>query len=149
MNASFKVSPVDFVRTVKVNRLVAVLIALAVWAFCAGMFTLISTTIWPGQMKLTESVFCDEARPEAIVVSDTYSTGDGETTTNFTLYCMGERGDVVDIGWARPFLLVLAVNAVGMLVLLLLLVSTVKRVRASGSPPCGPEDPIAPSPISG
>ncbi|MBC2641962.1 hypothetical protein H5400_24415 [Rhodococcus wratislaviensis] len=74
----------------------------------AGMFTLILSVIWPGQAVYLAPVFCEPPVSEAMVVSDTYATGDG-TSTDFALYCVGERGQTLDEGWLRPFLLLWAV----------------------------------------
>ena len=39
----------------------------------------------------------------------------GETVTEFSLYCMGPRGDATDHGFMRPFLLISVVNGVAIL----------------------------------
>ncbi|MDV7351921.1 hypothetical protein R4282_02670 [Rhodococcus oxybenzonivorans] len=72
-----------------------------------GFLTLISSLIWPGQAVYLAPVFCEQPGHDAVVVSDTYSTGDGRST-NFTLYCVGERGQTTDKGWLQPFLLMWA-----------------------------------------
>ncbi len=56
-----------------------------------GMFTLVASVIWPGQAVYLAPVFCEQPMDEGMVVSDTYSDGDG-TSTNFALYCVGDRG---------------------------------------------------------
>lgn len=61
--------------------------------------------VWPGELKLTAPLFCTDAQPEPFIVSDTYTEG-GETITNFTMYCMGPRGDATDVGFGRPFFVV-------------------------------------------
>lgn len=82
----------------------------AALTFVAVMTTIVITiAIWPGEAKLTAGLLCPDAMPDAFVVSDTYNPAPGETVTNFTMYCMGPRGDVEDVGFGRPFwLLVLA-----------------------------------------
>nr|WP_246044859.1 hypothetical protein [Rhodococcus oryzae] len=72
--------------------------------FGAGFLTLISSVIWPGQALYLAPLFCEQPTGEAVVVSDTYASGDG-TSTDFTLYCVGDRGQTIDAGWLRPFLL--------------------------------------------
>ncbi|MDY7101765.1 MAG: hypothetical protein S0880_11310 [Actinomycetota bacterium] len=82
-------------------------------AFCAVMLTVIVTIgIWPGELKLTAPLLCSDTQPDAFVVADTYSIRPGETTTNFTMYCMGPRGDTTDVGFLRPAALLTAVHAV-------------------------------------
>ncbi|TJZ80466.1 hypothetical protein FCG67_05195 [Rhodococcus oryzae] len=65
---------------------------------------MISSVIWPGQALYLAPLFCEQPTGEAVVVSDTYASGDG-TSTDFTLYCVGDRGQTIDAGWLRPFLL--------------------------------------------
>lgn len=82
---------------------------------------LIAIAIWPGEMKLVAPLFCSDAQPDAFVVTDTYSVQPGETTTNFTLYCMGPRGDATDKGFLLPFLVVSALNGTVLMTALLVL----------------------------
>jgi hypothetical protein len=81
------------------------------FVFTITMLSLITSVIWPGQAKLLAPLFCDDARPDAFVVSDTYSSAPGETSTSFTLYCVGPRGDHTDVGWFKPFLGICVMNA--------------------------------------
>lgn len=94
----------------RVGGLVAMLIAFAFVGLVGSC--LITIAIWPGQIKLLAPIFCTDAQPDPFVVSDTYSPRPGETVTDFTLYCMGERGDSTDHGFLRPFLLISVVNGV-------------------------------------
>ena len=80
----------------------------------------ITIGIWPGQVKLLAPIFCTDAQPDAFVVADTYSPQPGETVTNFSLYCMGPRGDATDHGFMKPFLLISVVNGVAIVALLML-----------------------------
>ncbi len=80
----------------------------------------ITIGIWPGQVKLLAPLFCTDAQPDAFVVADTYSPQPGETVTNFSLYCMGPRGDATDHGFMKPFLLISVLN--GFFVLLILII---------------------------
>jgi hypothetical protein len=114
--------------------------------FFGSMATiLIAVAIWPGEVKLVAPLFCTDAQPDAFVVSDTYSTQPGETTTNFTLYCMGPGGDATDHGYFLPFLATMALNTV-LIVLLVVVASIIGRLRrrapkeperASLEPPAG------------
>ena len=95
------------------SRVGGVLALLFAFAFVGVIGScLITIGIWPGQVKLLAPVFCSDAQPDAFVVSDTYNPHPGETVTNYTLYCMGERGDSTDHGFMRPFLLISVVNGV-------------------------------------
>ncbi len=94
---------------------------IAVFALTLAALTLssvITVAIWPGELKLTAPLFCEDDQPETFVVSDTETSG-GETTTNYTLYCVGPRGDATDAGFFGPFMVVTAVH--GLLLWLFLL----------------------------
>jgi hypothetical protein len=87
--------------------------AIVLLAFTAMIVTVTVTVgIWPGELKLLAPVFCTDAQPDAFVVSDTTNVQPGETTVNFTLYCMGERGDYTSHGWFGPFILAMGIHAV-------------------------------------
>lgn len=64
---------------------------------------LLPGVIWPGEIELTAPLFCSAPYTEPMVVSDTIRHSDGEST-NFTLYCVGSRGEFTDAGFLRPFL---------------------------------------------
>lgn len=86
------------------NPLLAVIGTLAVALFIGVMLTcVVSIGIWPGEAKLLAPILCTDARPDAVVVYDTYSVRPGETITDFSLYCMGPSGDVTDHGWGKVF----------------------------------------------
>ena len=94
-------------------------------AFFALMTTIVvAGAIWPGEAKLTAPLFCSDDKPDAFVVVDRSNPAPGETVYNFSLYCMGERGQTEEIGWLRPNLVLtlghalLIVALVGGLVLL-------------------------------
>lgn len=78
----------------------------------------ITIGIWPGQVKLLAPLFCTDAQPDAFVVADTYSPRPGETVTNFSLYCMGPRGDATDHGFLKPFLLISVLNGLFVFIIL-------------------------------
>lgn len=85
------------------RRLWSSLITAVVVVVVAIFVALISSVIWPGQVAHLAPLFCDDPAPTGMVVSDTFATDDG-TSTNFTLYCVGARGQSVDAGWLQPFL---------------------------------------------
>lgn len=87
-------------------------VAAGVFTFAVLMISILTSVIWPGQAELLGPIFCNDARPDAFVVSDTYSSGPGETSTNFTMYCVGPRGDHRDVGWFWPFVGICIMNAV-------------------------------------
>lgn len=79
-----------------------------------GLFSslLITVGIWPGEAKLLAPILCTDAQPDPFVVTDTYSSPSGETAIDFSLYCMGPRGDSTDHGFLVPFLMISLVNGV-------------------------------------
>lgn len=82
--------------------------------------------IWLGQAVYLAPLLCEEPTSEGIVVSDTYATGDG-TSTNFTLHCVGDRGQTIDAGWLRPFLLIWSVYL--LVVAIVVVVALISRKR--------------------
>ena len=80
----------------------ALLLGLAVMAGAALLLTILTSVIWPGEAKLTAPLLCPDHRPDAFVVVDSYSSAPGETSYDFSLYCMGDRGDVTEVGYFRP-----------------------------------------------
>ena len=93
--------------------------------FAATMLTIVTTlVIWPGELKLSAPLFCTDAQPDAFVVSDTYRVQPGETTTNYTMYCMGPRGDVTDVGFFGPFVATIALH----MILIAVIVAALLRV---------------------
>lgn len=97
----------------------------------------ITLGIWPGELKLLAPFFCTDAQPDAFVVSDTYSPQPGETVTNFTMYCMGPRGDATDVGFLKPFLAISIVNGLAIVVAVVglgLLRRVLKRGRGGNRP---------------
>ncbi|MDV8003948.1 hypothetical protein [Rhodococcus sp. IEGM 1318] len=85
------------------SRRIVPLVISVVMIVVVGIFAaLLSSVIWPGQVAQLAPIFCDDPTSSAMVVSDTFTDGDG-TSTNFTLYCVGSRGQTVDAGWLLPF----------------------------------------------
>ena len=95
----------------------------------------ITIGIWPGQVKLVAPVFCTDAQPDPFVVADSYRPRPGETVTEFSLYCMGPRGDATDHGFMRPFLLISVVNGVAILGLATLVGLLIRTAARSGKRP--------------
>ncbi|NEA22019.1 hypothetical protein [Actinomadura bangladeshensis] len=63
------------------------------------LLTIGSTSLLPGQARLTGPLFCAEPYTDPVVVRD-----ETARAINFTLYCTGERGERHEIGWLRPSL---------------------------------------------
>jgi hypothetical protein len=92
--------------------LLALVILLGVSAFTASMLMV----IYPGSFKLTAPLLCPADQPDPFVVRYSYQTSDG-TSTNFTLFCMGERGQFTEVGTWAPFALLAGFVTAGLLVL--------------------------------
>ncbi|MET9487020.1 hypothetical protein [Nocardia sp. NPDC006630] len=89
------------------SRLLVTVLSTAVGA---GVFScVVPVAIWPGEAKLTAPLFCSAPFTEPMVVSDTTHDSEG-TSTNYTLYCVGERGALTDEGFALPMLVLLAAH---------------------------------------
>lgn len=91
-----------------------------------GAFSIIvPVAIWPGEAKLTAPLFCSDPATEPMVVSDTFHDSEG-TSTNYTLYCVGDHGILTNEGFALPMLVMLTahVTIVAALVLLASLFKT-------------------------
>lgn len=73
--------------------------------FVAAMSICVLPPIWPGELKLTAPIFCISSelggRYTPMVVTDSVSTGDG-TAYNWTLYCVGPRGETKNAGYGLP-----------------------------------------------
>ena len=119
----------------------AILSAFAFVAFAALMTTtLVTMAIWPGEAKLTAPVFCTGETTDAFVVFDRYSAQPGETTYNYSLYCMGPRGQVDEVGFSRPAA-VLTVGHAALIVVVaggVLLLRRRRRVTRAGTPQDAP-----------
>ena len=129
---------------------VGCLVGLGILAFTAIMTTVIVTVgIWPGEAKLVAPILCPDDRPDPFVVADSHQVSPGETSYNFTLYCMGPRGEHTDVGFSRPLLLPPVLHAViAPALIALVTVAIVARPRRRDRPPSDtPADPTA-GPIS-
>jgi hypothetical protein len=105
---------------------------------------LLTIGIWPGEVKLVAPLFCTDAQPDPFVVADTYSPQPGETVTNFSLYCMGPRGDATDHGFLWPFMATAMLNGI-VLWLLVTVPDAIRwiRSRAGGGGSGGRPEPVA------
>ncbi len=104
-------------------------VGVVVLLFASSMITiLLGVAIWPGEAKLTAPFLCPDGQPDAFVVTDTYNVQPGETTTNFTLYCVGPDGDSTDVGFGIPMLLLMAGHTV-ILLLASIALSVLTAVR--------------------
>ena len=99
---------------------------------------------YPNALKLAAPSLCPDDKPDAFVVRYDVQTSDG-TGTNFTLFCMSERGEIEEVGTWQP-LLVLFVIVAGILYVLIFLLWLVGRIRkmAGGEvdPMMPPSDPL-------
>jgi len=141
------------------RRTIIVLVLVAIVAFFALMTTIVVTgAIWPGEARLTAPLFCPDDEPDAFVVVDRYDRQPGETAYDFSLYCMGARGQTEEIGWFRPSAVLTLAHALALVAGVGGLVLLVRR-RSLGRPrpataaaevpapaPAGVQDSEAPFP---
>ncbi|MFE9577771.1 hypothetical protein ACFYO1_15395 [Nocardia sp. NPDC006044] len=81
-----------------------ILVMLGTILFGTAMLgTVLPVAIWPGEAKLTAPLICAAPYTEPIVVSDTFHDSDGQST-NFSMYCVGDRGQYTEVGFLRPWL---------------------------------------------
>ncbi|MBL1077216.1 hypothetical protein JK358_22715 [Nocardia sp. 2] len=95
----------------------------------AGAFsTIVPVAVWPGEAKLTAPLFCPPGTVEPMVVSDTWHDSEG-TSTNYTLYCVGEHGTLTNEGFALPMLVLFTAHVLVItgIVLLAALISRARR----------------------
>ncbi|MDI9899734.1 hypothetical protein QM716_07675 [Rhodococcus sp. IEGM 1409] len=103
------------------RRIVPLVISVVVIVVVGIFAALLSSVIWPGQVAQLAPIFCDDPTPSAMVVSDTFADDDG-TSTNFTLYCVGPRGQTVDAGWLLPFVVLWGVYSLVLAVVVAVIV---------------------------
>ncbi|MGW5383532.1 hypothetical protein [Nocardia sp. NPDC003963] len=102
--------------------------------FIVGAFSIVvPVAIWPGEAKLTAPLFCSAPATEPMVVSDTFHDSEG-TSTNYTLYCVGDHGVLTDEGFALPMLVILTAHIVIVTTLVLLATSLAPRTAAVRDP---------------
>jgi hypothetical protein len=92
---------------------------------------------YPNALKVGASL-CPDDKPDAFVVRYTVSTSDGQGT-NFTVFCMSERGETEEIGTWLPLLILCAYTTLPLYVLVLvaLLRRLVRAITGGGSDPPG------------
>ena len=80
-------------------------------------------------------VLCPDDKPDTFVVNYTVQTSDG-TGTNFTLFCMSERGEIEEVGTWGPLMVVVGICAAVIYGLMLLLVirGLIRRISRGGDP---------------
>jgi hypothetical protein len=133
-------------------RLARFLFLFGMTAVAAIVVSSLMMVIWPGAMKATGPLLCPEDQQDEFVVRYDVQTSDG-TGTNFTLFCMSDRGEFTEVGTWEPLLLMTALIAAGMFGGVLLWLGT-RLIRGGRSEPAPPPDPLAdavaqqPNPIS-
>ncbi|MFE5285418.1 hypothetical protein ACFRAQ_10655 [Nocardia sp. NPDC056611] len=107
-----------------------------------GAFSIVvPVAIWPGEAKLTAPLFCSAPATEPMVVSDTFHDSEG-TSTNYTLYCVGDHGILTNEGFALPMAVMLTAHV--LIVTALVLLATAFRTKAEPArdQPDGVQDAI-------
>ena len=124
------------------KRLGGLAVALVGVAGLVGFLVLMGSLVYPGALKWTAGSVCPDDKPDSVVVRDTYSPQPGETTTNFTLYCMGPRGETEDAGFGKPvgLLILWGVALACVPVVGLWLIGTVRRLVGRGGDGGDPGD---------
>lgn len=129
------------------TRRVIGLTVLALGVVAVAAFTVAMVmVVYPRVLKLTAPGLCPDDMPDAFVVSFTSQAPDGGTSTEISLFCMGERGQFTEIGLAAPYLRLTGAATVGLAVLVALLIVQVRlrrrrrsRPRAAAPPAKAPE----------
>lgn len=93
--------------------------ALSTGLLVGAFSTVVPVAIWPGEAKLTAPLFCSAPATEPMVVSDTFHDSEG-TSTNYTLYCVGDHGILTNHGFVLPMLVMLTAHFVIITTLVLL-----------------------------
>lgn len=106
---------------------------------------------YPNALKVSAPFLCPDDKPDAFVVRYDVETSDG-TGTNFTLFCMSDRGEIEEVGTWAPLLYLFGFVAAILFALLLLRVvlGIIRRIASDGDPgtgpPMGPGDPMLMTP---
>ncbi|WP_370328034.1 hypothetical protein [Euzebya sp.] len=101
---------------VRSNPLVLVAILLFASVLLTGSLT---WNLWPGEARLTAPLLCPDDRPDALVVAR-HERVVSATATDLTMVCVGPRGQVTDVGFLLPTLVLWVAHAVAMGAVLLL-----------------------------
>lgn len=113
-------------------------------ALLALFIALMLMVAYPNALKLAAPSLCPEDKPDAFVVRYDVQTSDG-TGTNFTLFCMSDRGEIEEVGTWEPLLVLFVVTAaiVYGLVFLLWLVGRIRKMAGGQvDPMMPPTDPL-------
>jgi hypothetical protein len=86
----------------------------------------IGTVVYPGSLRWTAPVLCPGDQPDAFVVRTTTTDSEG-TSTSFSLFCMGDRGEFTEAGSWRPLGVLFLYTYGALLALLALLFLPVVR----------------------
>lgn len=116
------------------KRLGALLLVMVATAGIMAFVVLMGSLIFPGALKWTSSTVCTDSAADPVVVRDTYQTEPGETSTNFTLYCVGSRGEIENAGFGKPVgtLMVWGIAAAMIPVIVVFLLGSLARLRRGG-----------------
>jgi hypothetical protein len=130
----------------------AVVLGIVLFGLAVAAIIVVSVgiAVWPGSMKLTAPVLCPSEQPDPFVVRTTTTDADG-TSTSFSLFCMGERGDFSEVGTWEPYGLLFLFTWGAFVALALLQLARGagrrrRRHRALGAP--DPVPPLKAGPIS-
>jgi hypothetical protein len=81
--------------------------ALIALALVAGMAVAVvvveslATVIYPGSLRWTAPLLCPDDKPDSFVVRIEQADSEG-TSTSFSLFCMGDRGEFEEVGTWKP-----------------------------------------------
>jgi hypothetical protein len=130
-----------------VTRAVFAFVGLIVLGIAAITVSSVGIAIWPGSMKLTASTLCPADQPDPFVVRTTTTDSEG-TSTSFSLFCMGDRGDFTEVGSAQPLGLLFLYTWAGFTAITVLLLARRawrrRRRTRTGAPAPVPPDPGRP-----
>ncbi|MFF2554805.1 hypothetical protein ACFVUS_27645 [Nocardia sp. NPDC058058] len=101
--------------------------ALATGIFAGTLSIVVPVAIWPGEAELTAPLFCSSGT-EPMVVSDTFHDSEG-TSTNYTLYCVGDHGTLTNEGFVLPMLVMLTAHVLILTVLALLAMTFTRSAK--------------------
>ncbi len=96
--------------------------------------SLVVMAVWPGSFNLFAPLLCSADLPDSFVVVDRYQVRPGETSWNFTMYCVGPTGRSDEVGFFRPMLLLYAATAVLLTAVALVAAWRVRRAHPTAGP---------------